>query len=45
MTDADSESPTEHERGGILECGKCRVGLMWDPVSEVYECPECGWSK
>lgn len=42
LVEVDSDA---HERGGAFECGKCRVALSWDPVSEEYTCPECGWSK
>lgn len=33
------------ELGGVLECGGCRVSLSWNPLDEVYYCPECGWKK
>jgi predicted RNA-binding Zn-ribbon protein involved in translation (DUF1610 family) len=36
---------SEHERGGVLECGECRKPLIWVPHEEVYACPNCGWEK
>lgn len=42
---AEHTAHTSHERGGVLECGECRVGLVFDPESEEYSCPKCGWVK
>lgn len=40
MTD-DAERD-EVERGGVLECGKCRTMAAFDPEDGEYRCPDCG---